>query len=133
MSKRPEPSGEIGPTWNDVRGAMEDLVATWDGCCKLETTLAPRNPSKTSWGLWVRVVWLERADGRPGPEQAAGRFWPSTEHRTMPGLIYRLLHELEHKLADRAHDLAMGGGWEGTLQQKAHLSRLDPNTPEQGG
>lgn len=133
MSKQPAPSGEIGPTWSDVRRAMEDLVATWDGCVGIETTLAPRNPQKTSWGLWVRVWWRERPQELITPERAAGRFWPCTDHRTMPGLIFRLCNELDHKLSDLAHDRVMGLTWTGSQAQAEHLSRLDPSTPGEGG
>lgn len=133
MSKQPTPSGDTGPTWNDVRAFMDTLMGTWGGCVLVQITLAPRNPQKTSYGLWVRVVWMEHGEPRAAPERAAGRAWPTSEHRTMPGLLFRLCHELERKLEDLAHDKAMGGGWTGTSQQAAHLVRLDPPTPSEGG
>lgn len=133
MSKTPSPSGEVGPSWVDVRRCLEDLVATWDGSCGVELTLCPRNPQKTAWGLWVRVWWREDPQKPITPERAAGRFWPTSEHRTMPGLLFRLCAELDHKLADLAHDRAMGSGWAGTSAQAEHLSRLDPQGPERGG
>jgi len=133
MSKQPERSEPMGPSWGDVRGYLDDLMNTWGGCALVQITLAPRNPQKTSYGLWVRVVWQEHGDRAVTPERAAGRSWPTTEHRTMPGLLMRLCMELERKLEDLAHDAAMGKTWTGTQAQADHLARLDPQGPKGGG
>lgn len=121
-----------GPSWNDLRAYMEECRSTWEGGIYIEVTLAPRNPRRTSYGLWVRVVWRGRPGGGACPEMATGQFWPSSEHRTMPAMCFRLLHELEQKLGDRAHDIAMQEAHQGLPQQVSIDDYIAPYRPKTG-
>lgn len=96
-----------GPTWKDVQEWMEEAMRTYGGCVYWEVTVAPGWRQMPSYKLWCRCVWKDVGRDKQGAEIACGDFWPTARHKTMPGLIARLIFELERKLVDRAVDRAL--------------------------
>lgn len=133
MSGQPTPTGEHGPSWSDIRQEMEALMETYGGAVTIELSVAPRNRPGAPHALWVRLVHRERSDGVTGAERAAGGQWPTSEHRTMPGLLYRLAVLLERKLEDAAHDLATAAPIHAAAGGRAYLTYQDPQPTEAGG
>lgn len=89
---------ETGPSWNDVQEYLRDLSRTHVRACRVEIGLLPDSAGRPTFGLWVRVVAWERSEGRTTGERAKGHRWPTNDHRTMPALLLRLAHELDHEL-----------------------------------
>jgi hypothetical protein len=122
-----ESRSEHGPSWGDVLTFLDDLRETYGGHTRVEIT--PQ--ALTRWGdrrgLWCRVVWKEDPNKPHSGERAGGGGWPTPEHRTMPGLLYKLCHELERKMEGLAHDNAMAGGWQ---PSDGALHDLAPRHPQ---
>ena len=98
---------DLGPTWQDVKEGMEELLTLYEGYVSIEFTLAPARAGAQYNALWARVVWRD-APGTPGsPERASGGSWPHPDHKTMPSLLHKHIIWLERKLESLAHDRAM--------------------------
>lgn len=91
---------DTGPSWNDVQDHLRELGKTHHRACRIELALCPDRAGQTTYGLWVRVVAWERSEGRLTGEIATGRKWPTSDHKTMPGMMLRLIHELDHRLTE---------------------------------
>lgn len=91
---------DTGPSWNDVQDHLRELAKSHHRACRVEIGLLPDTAGRTTFGLWVRVVAWDRAEGRMTGERAKGRKWPTSDHKTMPGMLLRLIHELDHELTE---------------------------------
>lgn len=91
---------ETGPSWNDVQDSLRELSRDHHRACRLELSLLPDIAGRPQYGLWVRVVAWERSEGRSTGERAKGGKWPTSYHKTMPGMLLRLIHELDHELTE---------------------------------
>lgn len=133
MNEQNRRGQEHGPSWGDVREAMEALMETYGGAVAISISVAPRNRSGAPYALWVRLVHTERSDGVTGAERAEGCAWPSSQHRTMPGLLYRLSALLERRLEDAAHDQAMGADIQAASGDRGYLAYQHPLPTDAGG
>jgi hypothetical protein len=86
---------ETGPSWNDVQEWLRDLEQTWHRAAMVEYSLLPDVRGRTNYGLWVRVVLKDRGEPGHRGERAKGAKWPTSEHKTMPGLLLRLCVDLD--------------------------------------
>lgn len=128
-----ESRAEHGPSWGDVLAFLDDLRETYGGHTKVEITPIPLTRWGDRRGLWVRVVWLEKPNELHTGERAAGEGWPSSEHRTMPALLYKLCHRLERLMEDLAHDNAVAGGWKPSDGALHELAPRHPKTASKRG
>lgn len=128
-----ETRSEHGPSWGDVLTFLDDLRETYGGHTKVEITPIPLTRWGDSRGLWVRVIWLEKPNVFCMGERAAGGSWPTSEHRTMPGLLYSLCYQLERKMEDLAHDNAIAGGWTPADGALSDLAPRQPQRAKKGG
>lgn len=83
-----------GPTWDDVREhlrlASRGTGRIWWVSAMWEDGSPTRKPG---------IIWTVRASkGKPGNLVASERErwhrWPTSQHKTVPGLLIRLIHEL---------------------------------------
>lgn len=126
-------TGEHGPSWGDLLAMLDDLRETYSGHVRVEITPQPLSKWGDRRGLYARVVWYEKPGALHTGERAAGGAWPSGEHRTMPGMLFRLAHDLERLLEDLAHDNAMAAGWKPSDGALHELAPRHPHTPKRGG
>jgi hypothetical protein len=91
--------GDVGPSWNDVLVAMEELERATGRLVSVEVcrTASTTRPSRP----YFRVVARERARGRaPAGEKGAGYPWPHIDYRTVPAMLLHLLHTLDRALLE---------------------------------
>lgn len=101
VDKHQEDRTQTGPSWNDVQEHLRELGKTHHRACRVELNLLPDTAGRTTFGLWVRVVAWERSEGRLLGERAKGGRWPTSEHKTMPGMLLKLIHQLDFELTER--------------------------------
>lgn len=85
-------SREQGPTWNDVTTTMQEVGDAHKGHVSITAGVS----GTRRVGLTLEVA-LWRTSGRERPYIAAlvRGYWPDRNHRTMPGLLYKLLLNLD--------------------------------------
>lgn len=86
-----------GPDWMDVKKAMKEVERVHDVTVSIHIL-----PDGYASGPTLRVsvvASLPRLDGNGmGVSVGVGQLWPCMEHATMPGLVHRLLYQLDHRI-----------------------------------
>lgn len=100
MKQHEDDRKETGPSWWDVRRAQLELRKSWGGSCVVELTAVEPTGKPGDKALCIRVTHQARADGRPGAAMVASSYWPNIDHKTMPGLLLKLLWDLDWKLTE---------------------------------
>lgn len=96
MSVAPK-TGEHGPSWDDVRVMMAEVGAASDKRIDIHMTAA-QGVNRSESCVWSVRAWKWGKWGEGTPVAFAIGLWPSHEYRTVPAMLYRLLHELDGKL-----------------------------------
>lgn len=98
-------SYETGPTWRD---AMEWIAYLEDGYQVMITVrLGPDVHMKELRGMCVQMLYAETLEELfAGGRGRVVRYWPTSEHKTVPGMIIGMVHALEKKIMDER-----GTGW----------------------
>ena len=95
---RPRRQNTAGISWTDVEVHIEYLETEHNLVLEISYRRAPK-AFGTSMGLVVTVTATGyRSGGSVGYTRARKAQWPTYGHKTMPGLVTRLLHELEESL-----------------------------------
>ena len=83
------------PTWANIGETIQWLEATYGG--HVQVVVDTEGTRNASGALWVRAM-LYRGFQVHGerPVDVVAALWPTNKHRTMTGLMYRLLHQLDH-------------------------------------
>lgn len=85
-----------GPGWWTIGDFMLHLQAEY-GVHVEWTAVATKSQGKR---LYVRVqAWRVDDEGARVCNEWAGGDWPTAQHKTMPGMLYRLCHSVEQQLA----------------------------------
>jgi hypothetical protein len=81
--------------WPDVAATIEALEKEYGGLVKL--TIDREGVRGTGAALWVRAsIYSGWADLSVKPTDVCACLWPTSASRTMAGLTFRLLHQLDH-------------------------------------
>lgn len=103
--KDPTRDAEYGPSWNDVYVFAEEVykATKWPIRIAMHTEVIQGRAR----GYW-RVIATRPETGFESapPMFVRGAFFPSIDHKTVPGLLHRLIAEVDHDLAK----LILGGG-----------------------
>lgn len=106
-SFRAERGENVGPTWGNVAVMVRSLAKTHhivprvffvplllkDDVYRMQVVCEAFKPGVGARGTVLCKTW---------------RDWPTREHKTMPGLVFRLLHELDARLSDTAEAAQQG-------------------------
>jgi len=81
--------------WADVAATIEALEREYGGLVKIQIdSEGCRGGTKA---LWVRCLMYRGWDDRnERPVDVTVAHWPTIQVRTMAGLVFRLLHQLDH-------------------------------------
>jgi len=84
----------------------------WLSVChgaQVRVVLSDEGTARTGECLWV-IAEARTAGVSPltAPRHSVRSIWPTTQHKTMVGLMYRLVHQLDHALDAEARALAEG-------------------------
>jgi len=81
--------------WPDVATTIDALEREYGGLVKL--TIDREGVRGATAGLWVRAsLYSGWADQGTRPNDVCAGLWPNNTARTMAGLAFRLLHQLDH-------------------------------------
>lgn len=97
MGKPRETSGN-GPDWTDIAVYLNEVQTTHQ--CTLSLDIQPvgrRDGHRLSVSLVASWVDLTVQGGMAA--ELFGSYFPTSENRTMEGLVYRLCHQMDKKLS----------------------------------
>lgn len=92
-----------GPDWTDTTVYMKEMEKLYKVACTVVILPAGRS---NDLRLRVEVLASWPSLGEPGATEAAGSwgYFPAPDGVTMPALVYRLCHKLDHALtSERFH------------------------------
>lgn len=82
------------PTWGDVREAMQLLAKDTNG--RVQVMMGLHTPRMAPAMLYWRVELYSFGKWPPDPPRyVRTATWPTNQHKTVPGMLLRLIHELE--------------------------------------
>lgn len=86
--------------WADVSSMINELEKAYGGLVKVQ--MDKEGTRNLANQLWVRVLaYRGWDDANERPIDVITALWPSNSHRTMAGMVFRLLHQLDHALEAR--------------------------------
>lgn len=89
------PSDSRAVNWSDVSRTIEALEREYGGLVKL--TMDREGARNSGEALWIRAgLYTGWADLHERPIDVCAALWPTHAVRTMSGLCFRLLHQLDH-------------------------------------
>lgn len=101
----PQPGETRGPTWNSVADLCQQVARLHN--CEVEIIFTAKvTYRKGTFAKWVIKAWPRTLE-RPG--RALGTTWddwPCVGHKTVPGLLHRLLMELDYVLTRKEEERA---------------------------
>lgn len=94
-----------GPDWTDVAGIIREMEKVHSATVKVEVFTDGTNYVGT---LYIRAYAVLPVLDSPGKTVRAEKFsrWPSHQHATMEGLIFKLLHLLDYSLSEKVYKQA---------------------------
>lgn len=101
MKQHEDDRKQTGPSWWDVSTMQQELRKAWGGSCTITMVADTVAHGPRTNALWVRVVHHARGEGEWGAETSVASPWPHTDHKTMPGLLCKLLWDLDWKLTEK--------------------------------
>jgi len=87
------------PTWGDVALLVEALERHYGR--HVEVSFDREGCRGGSEALWVYAKAYEGWTTVERPLDVVRALWPSVSHKTMPGMLTRLLHQLDHVMDAR--------------------------------
>lgn len=87
------------PTWEDTTIALKVLSSLRPGIAVI--TLDTDGCTPTRGAMRVRVSWYPGGNTLVPAQDSVTAFWPTNQHKTMPGLVLRLLHQLDWAMGAR--------------------------------
>lgn len=99
--------GNHGPTkdtravnWVDVAALIEALEREYGGLVKVQ--LDREGTRGGTEAIWVRALAFKGwCDHKERPTDVVAAVWPTNSARTMAGLVFRLVHQLDHAMQAR--------------------------------
>lgn len=98
MGKAQWVNSSNGPDWTDIGIYLMELEKLHQCECTLLMSRATTGASCAVL-VTVHVVSSAPSEGLTQREMALKHTWPTAKHKTMEGLIFRLLHELDATLS----------------------------------
>lgn len=97
-SKKRTESGEaVGPTWGNV--AVTVRYVSRQHHCFVKCVIEPRLLKDDVYQMQVRVeAWRKGFGGSEKRVATLFKSWPHRDHKTMPGMLYGLLLQLDKEL-----------------------------------
>lgn len=92
-----------GPTWEDVRLMMQEVGAAADKRLDVHMTAA-QGVNRAESCVWTVRAWVWGQWGEGNPYAFESGLWPTGEFKSVPALLYNLLHRLDSKLEQRISD-----------------------------
>jgi hypothetical protein len=81
--------------WADVTALIKALELEYGGLVKI--TMDCEGASGRNDAMWIRAsLYSGWADQSTRPSDVMSALWPTNASRTMAGLVFRLLHQLDH-------------------------------------
>lgn len=81
--------------WPDVAATIEALEREYGGLVKLQ--IDREGAKGATAALWVRgLLYRGWSDYNERPIDVVSALWPTAQCRTMAGLAFRLMHQLDH-------------------------------------
>lgn len=88
------------PGWKDIAKAIDEVAAAHGG--RVVITLERDALWQPVDSVWVRAQLVQGKRGEEGNVTGSvAATWPTQQHSTMPGLMLRLLHQLDYVAEDR--------------------------------
>jgi len=84
------------PDWEDVTVANKAITQQWGGLAIV--TLDTDGCTPTRGAMRVRVAWYSGGSTQVPADESVTALWPTYQNKTMPGLLFRLHHQLDHAL-----------------------------------
>jgi len=99
-----EPRAQAGINAYDVRGALRDCERHYNCRLHFRVTLPLRKDARHA--LDFQLCAVSASVGADGAAWSSGvsRTWPTGECRTLTGLMFRLVHDLEIKLEEKENE-----------------------------
>lgn len=82
------------PQWKDVAMLIEALEKHYGN--HVEITFDREGCRGGSEAMWVYVKMYDGWTTVAAPRDVVRTLWPTLQHKTMPGMLTRLLHQLDH-------------------------------------
>jgi len=92
---------DYGPTWSDVVEEMRRMQGQWHLWVRISAV--SHEPLKPSAAMCWRVMVFKPGDWDMAKE-VVGRssVFPCRDHKTVPGLLFKLMHQVQVELEGRA-------------------------------
>lgn len=90
-----------GPTWNSVADSIGAVEVAHHVSIEVMFTRS-FSYRKGKFGKWTVVAWSMGQSREARPRGTVWEDWPCNGHRTAPGLLMRLLHEMDYLLTRKA-------------------------------
>jgi len=86
--------------WSDVSAMIQSLEKAYGG--HVQVLMDCEGTRNAAGALWVRVMAYRGWDTQgERPTDTVAKLWPSNSTRTMAGMVFQALHQLDHALEAR--------------------------------
>jgi hypothetical protein len=92
------------PTWEDVAMLLEALEAHY--ARHVEVSIDREGARGVGKAMWVYAKAYQDWTTVCAPTDVVRSLWPSLQHKTMVGMMVRLLHQLDHAMDARLKERA---------------------------
>lgn len=80
--------------WPDVASMLQSLHREYEGL--FVVVFDVEGARNAAGALWVRVLHYPDGNSRGMCQHSVCKLWPSNAHRTMAGMVFNLLHSMDH-------------------------------------
>lgn len=83
------------PEWADISDLIQQVEEQFAGHC--EVSIDTEGTRSRANAVWVYAkLWRDYSPATNKPVDVVRAVWPTNQHKTMPGLMFRLLYQLMH-------------------------------------
>jgi len=80
--------------WVDVASMLQSLHNAYEGLFIIVYDI--EGARNAAGALWVRVLYYPDGKSVGKAQHVVCKLWPSNAHRTMAGMVFNLLHSMDH-------------------------------------
>jgi len=80
--------------WSDVSAMLQTLHRTYEGA--FIVVIDVEGARNAAGAMWVRVLHYPDGNTRQMCQHSVCKLWPSNAHRTLAGMVFNLLHSMDH-------------------------------------
>lgn len=92
-----------GPSWADVWNWCADLEKQWHCYANVQVWRVRKEGFYSRWDVRVECKWLG-VGGKVTREEAVSGVFPNNDQKTLPGLLLKLLFDIDKKLSEIEHE-----------------------------